>query len=95
MMADQALKIWALRTVGAMMLAVLVGGSIAFAQSDNASQTDQRQTEQTDQGQTDQGQTNSGAAVSSIFTPLSPYHVSDSTAARVHGIVPNVRKDFR
>ena len=60
MMADQALKIWALRTVGTMMLAVLVGGGTAFAQSDNASQTDQSQTEPTDQGQT-----NSGAAASS------------------------------
>jgi Skp family chaperone for outer membrane proteins len=57
MMADLALKIWALRIAGAMMLAVLVGGGTAFAQSDNASQTDQ--------GQTDQGQTNSGAAASS------------------------------
>ena len=47
------------------MLAVLVGGGTAFAQSDNASQTDQGQTDQgqTDQGQT--GQTNSGAAASS------------------------------
>jgi Skp family chaperone for outer membrane proteins len=52
MMADLALKIWALRIAGAMMLAVLVGGGTAFAQSDNASQTDQ-------------GQTNSGAAASS------------------------------
>tara|TARA_B100001093_G_C26476954_1_gene863125 strand:- start:32 stop:694 length:663 start_codon:yes stop_codon:yes gene_type:complete len=52
MMADQASKIWALRTVGAMMLAVIVGGGAAFAQSDNASQTDQ-------------SQTNSGAAASS------------------------------
>jgi Skp family chaperone for outer membrane proteins len=62
MMADQTLKIWALRIAGAMMLAVLVGGGTAFAQSDNASQADQGQT---DQGQTDQGQTNSGAAASS------------------------------
>jgi Skp family chaperone for outer membrane proteins len=60
MMADLALKIWALRIAGAMMLAVLVGGGTAFAQSDNASQADQGQT---DQGQT--GQTNSGAAASS------------------------------
>jgi Skp family chaperone for outer membrane proteins len=60
MMADQTLKIWALRIAGAMMLAVLVGGGTAFAQSDNASQADQGQT---DQGQT--GQTNSGAAASS------------------------------
>ena len=62
MMADQALKIWALRTVGATMLAVLVCGGTAFGQSDNASQTDQTQT---GQSQTDQGQTNSGAAASS------------------------------
>jgi hypothetical protein len=46
MMADLALKIWALRIAGAMMLAVLVGGGTAFAQSDNASQTDQGQTDQ-------------------------------------------------
>ena len=39
------------------MLAVLVGGGTASAQSDNASQTDQIQT--------DQNQTNSGAAASS------------------------------
>ncbi|RZO29947.1 MAG: OmpH family outer membrane protein [SAR116 cluster bacterium] len=67
MMADQALKIWALRIAGAMMLAVLVGGGSALAQSDNAIQTDQSQTDQsqTDQSQTDQSQTNSGAVASS------------------------------
>ena len=52
MMADQALKIWALRTAGAMMLVALMGGGTALAQSENASQTDQ-------------GETNLGAATSS------------------------------
>ena len=54
------------------MLAVLVGGGSALAQSDNAIQTDQSQTDQsqtdqsqTDQSQTDQSQTNSGAVASS------------------------------
>ena len=57
MMADQALKIWTLWTVGTMVLAMLVGGGNALAQSDNASQTDK--------SQKDQNQTNSGAATSS------------------------------